>query len=109
MIMTNTLAAIPISPVSPSLSISPIDLSKCSESELGLFLSQRLSGFSEINSKLSAVAPSYRAETSQNSMASSAADNSFQLSASSSRVSFFNSSASCLNCVARVGKKCFWK
>ncbi|KAH9499333.1 hypothetical protein Btru_003792 [Bulinus truncatus] len=42
MIMTNTLAAIPISPVSPSLSISPIDLSKCSESELGLFLSQRM-------------------------------------------------------------------
>ena len=32
---------VPLSPVSPSLSISPFDLSKFSDSDLGLFLSQR--------------------------------------------------------------------
>ena len=32
---------IPLSPVSPSLSISPFDLSKFNDSDLGLFLSQR--------------------------------------------------------------------
>ncbi|XP_076452044.1 receptor-transporting protein 4-like isoform X2 [Babylonia areolata] len=33
---------LPLSPVSPSLSISPFDLSQCGDSDLGLFLSQRM-------------------------------------------------------------------
>ena len=36
---------VPLSPVSPSLSISPFDLSQCNDSDLGLFLSQRYGGW----------------------------------------------------------------
>ncbi|KAK7460769.1 hypothetical protein BaRGS_00038816 [Batillaria attramentaria] len=40
--MLITQHQVPLSPVSPSLSVSPFDLSKCNDSDLGLFLSQRM-------------------------------------------------------------------
>ncbi|BFZ23384.1 hypothetical protein BsWGS_26423 [Bradybaena similaris] len=42
MIITNSVSLVRLSPVSPALSLSPVDLSKFSESELGLFLCQRM-------------------------------------------------------------------